>query len=323
MTRYLACQFSKSTFSTLVKESFDIDFSDVFRKSQIEYIFKYLKDLAASSVVLEFDYLDKDYLEDYSRYYVKCFSNHGHKTTRLHFFSNDVSHKEIDAALNNNEHMIQKIQDGYLGFMVIKPVQKTFIGKTCLKLYSSFYDDVEYRNCLKREYKVSLFGIPLCVKSVAFQEQDKVVSACATTAIWASLHAMKCRLIRDIPSCSEITSDALNHISQSENLFPNKELSNKQILRALDCQHLRHHVFNIQKYDGQKFINNIKIHIDSGIPLILGADVYKKNTSGSYERLDGHAVTILGYKNDDNEDRAIYVHDDRFGPFARAVVKGV
>lgn len=320
MARYLACKFEKSTFSALVKESFDIDFLNVFTKEQIDYFFRYLKDLKANSIVLEFDYLDKDYLEDYARYYVKCFNNHGHKTARLHFFSNDVYHQEIDSALKNDPSSIKLVQENYLGFMVIKPIQKTFIGKTCLKLYDKFQNGkTSSRNCLKRSYKVNLFGISLSVESVAFQEQDKVVSACATTAIWSSLHAMKCCPIRDIPSCSEITSNAMNHIVESANLFPNKELSNKQILRALDCQKLRNHVFNIEKYDSDKFLKTIQHHIDSGLPLILGIDVYRKNSKNVYEKLAGHAVTILGYKKDPLP--AIYIHDDRLGPFARAIIK--
>ncbi|WP_234427663.1 hypothetical protein, partial [Vibrio anguillarum] len=83
---------------------------------------------------------------------------------------------------------------------------------------------------------------------MAFQEQDKVVSACATTAIWSSLHAMHWKNVREIRSCSEITTNALNHINGSSNSFPNRELSNKQILRALDCEKLKHHTIDLCDY---------------------------------------------------------------------------
>ena len=317
MTSYLVCRFEKLTLSNLVKESFGADFPNIFKKRQVDYIFRYLKDIGAKSVLLEFDYIDKDYLEDYSRYYVKCFNNYGHKTARLHFFSNDIEHSDINSALLGSLKHTKKLQSSYLGFMVVKPLQKTFIGKTCLKAYDRLIYS-NYRKCLVRAYDVDLFGIRLKVESVAFQEQDKVVSACATTAIWSSLHAMSWRSVRGIPACSEITTNAINHIDGSTNMFPNKELSNKQILRALDVEGLRHHSLNLSDVDKSDFFDMVRTHIDSGLPLILGVDVYSIGEGKKLKKLAGHAVTILGYKSAYDGDDAIYIHDDRLGPYARA-----
>ncbi len=317
MISYLVCRFEKLTLSNLVKESFGADFPNIFKKRQVDYIFRYLKDIGAKSVLLEFDYIDKDYLEDYSRYYVKCFNNYGHKTARLHFFSNEVSHAFISSALSGSTQNVETLQDSYLGFMVIKPLQKTFIGKTCLKIYDKL-NFSNSRKCLTRSYDVDLFGIRLKVESVAFQEQDKVVSACATTAIWSSLHAMLWRNVRDIPACSEITINAINHIDGSINMFPNKELSNKQILRALDVEGLRHHSINLSHIDNVSFFDIVRTHINSNLPLILGADVYSIDNEKQLTKLAGHAVTILGYKVASNGEYAIYIHDDRLGPYARA-----
>ncbi|GLI37549.1 hypothetical protein GHYDROH2_10500 [Geobacter hydrogenophilus] len=59
----------------------------------------------------------------------------------------------------------------------------------------------------------------------------------------------------------------------------------------------------------------VRCHIDSNVPLILGADIYNKK--GTF--MGGHAVTILGYQKE-GEKLSLYVHDDRFGPFAKARV---
>ena len=124
--------------------------------------------------------------------------------------------------------------------------------------------------------------------------------------------------VREIPSCSEITTNAINHIRGSSNSFPNRDLSNKQICRALDFEKLKYHIKDISASSADDFFSIVKTYIDSKIPLILGVDVYKKNGE-SLSRLDGHAVSIVGYKiADDPSHRAIYVHDDRLGPFARA-----
>ncbi len=317
---FLVCQFGKSTVSNLVKECFGSDFPDIFQKRQIDYIFRYLADLKARSVLLEFEYVDKDYLEDYSRFYVKRFSSLGHKCARLHFFACDLDHRSIDELLSGNTGGGLDLQSCYLGFMVVKPLPKTFIGKTCLSQYVGLNAATD-RRALTRRYDVNLFGIDLHVDSIAFQEQDKVVSACATTSIWTSLHALNWRPVRSIPSCSEITTNAINFIEGSSNSFPNKELSNKQILRAMDVEGLRYHMESLQQLSRDEIFETVKCYIDSKLPIILGADVFAVNGKKALRKLAGHAVAVLGYK--DGDKKSLYIHDDRLGPFARATFKAL
>lgn len=323
MIPFLVCEFDKSTLSNLVKECFGSFFPEIFHKRQINYLYRYLSDLGAKTVLLEREYVDKDYLEDFSRYYVKCFSNAGHKCARLHFFSKKVSHGELEALLASPDAQAGRteLNQKYLGFIVIKPLPQTFIGKTCLKQYSRDDKSRKSKHCLARIYDVDLFGIKLQVESIAFQEQDKVVSACATTSIWSALHALKSQSIREIPACSEITTNAINHIDGSSNSFPNKELSNKQIMRALDVERLRYHAEPfLQSGTQSDFLQTVCCHIDSEIPLILGVDVYGIETNGTLKKVAGHAITILGYKSD-IDDQTIYIHDDRLGPYARATFR--
>ncbi len=65
MTPFLVTEFGKPAISNLVKECFGSDFSDIHSKPQVDYIFRYLNDLHADSVLLEPEYVDKDYLEDH------------------------------------------------------------------------------------------------------------------------------------------------------------------------------------------------------------------------------------------------------------------
>jgi hypothetical protein len=316
---YLVCEFDKKTLSSLVRERFGDDFPNINKKRQIQYIYNYLKDLEAKTVLLESEYVDKDYLEDYSRYYVRCFNRYGERCARLHFFTHEFDSKDFQELLTNHGPKKSGIyKENYLGFVVIKPLPKTFIGKTCLKTYPTFSSSLN-KNVLTQTYQVNLFGIDLEIESVAFQEQDKVVSACATTAIWSMYHAQQGFDTKKVPSCSAITLSAINHIVDSSNSFPNKGLTNKQILRAIDTQNLRNHKIELKNgVTDDQFIDLIKILTNSNIPAILGGDVYQKN--GAQWQLSGsHAVTVLGFKNCSSN--AIYIHDDRIGPFAKASIK--
>ena len=46
---------------------------DVDNKIHKQYFSDYFAELDAKTIVLEYEYVDRDYLEDFSSYYVKCF----------------------------------------------------------------------------------------------------------------------------------------------------------------------------------------------------------------------------------------------------------
>ncbi len=321
LPEFLVCEFAKETLSLLVRERFGSDFPSIIDKNQIDYLYKYLDSLGCKTILLESEYVDRDYLEDYSRYYVKCFTRYGERCARLHFFSESFNHSDFTEKLQKYNTATQSaLNQIYLGFIVVKPLPKTFIGKSCLKVYPSIQES-QTKKVIKRTYNISLFGIPLNLETVAFQEQDKVVSACATTAIWTALQALDTKDLRTVPSCSEITLSAINHVSESSNSFPNKGLSNKQILRALDTQGYINHkisVDTISEEGKESFMNVAKSYVRSGIPIILGADVYDID-GDKVEKNDGHAVTIVGY----DSNTAVYIHDDRVGPFAKATIHDI
>ncbi len=334
MTPYLITSFEEATLAALIHEPYGYDHADIFDKPQITYIYNYLKSFmpepepgkTAGSILLEPEYIDRDFLEDYSRFYVRRFGNDGYKCARLHFFSSKITHQRLDALLagDSEELTLDALQDHYLGFMVIKPLTKTFVGKTCLRVAGDKGTGAGTKKKISKRYEVNLFGVPLYVDSIAFQEQDKVVAACATTAIWTALHGLPGRSVKDIKSCSEITTAALNFVDGSSNGFPNKELSNKQIQRTLDVEGLRYHNSNLEAYTQEFFRTHLASHIDSDLPVILTGTVYGLTPvdpeSEDAERVSvkaGHAITALGY-DFRNEASWVYVHDDRLGPYARA-----
>lgn len=313
---YLVSDFNKNLISVLIKQCFGAYFPDINAKTQISYLINYLSELDAKTVVCETEYLDKDYLEDYSNYYVKCFSNYPSRCARLHFFSHQFTHEEFKEAISSQTtHLEDVFKNSYLGFVVIKPLPMTFMGRTCLKAYKPKGESQKYLN---RVYQANLFGINLEVESAAFQEQDKVVSACATTALWSLLHASEYGHFRQIPSPSEITLQALSDLPLSINGFPNKGLTQGEVIRALDKCKMKHHelTINANNGDSSDLLDTIQAYIDSNVPIFMGVSVYREKDSGIYEYKGEHAVTVLGYRYE--ELSSIYLHDDRIGPFVKA-----
>ncbi len=305
--------------------------------------FIYLKDYLGSSdmntqtIVIEENYISKDFLHDYATYYSLCFEQYPKFCKRVHFFSNKFSEDEFVKILLQKEDDRKDFWEHYLGFVVVKPIPVTVIGYTVLKTYSNSINFNDRNFWGVRQYKVHLFGNEIELTSLAFQEQDSVLSACATTAIWSMLNKASVDFHTIMKSPSQITKDADNTSPDGSRLFPNKGLNLLQICQAILNSGL---VSEIKQPDSRlnfpdgSFINIVtnsylkkilNAYSPIGIPIILIINVPNGSNYGL------HAITISGFKQNapvaispkaeiswlsDNIEK-FYAHDDQWGPFAR------
>ncbi|MFO7735466.1 MAG: hypothetical protein R6W70_04540 [bacterium] len=288
----------------------------------------------AKTIVCENNYTDRDYLEDYSAYYSRCLNDYGRRCFRLHFFSDKkISNDFFISAIKNQteEDKLKDLKASYLGFIIIKPLPSKFIGRTCLKTYPS----VSGRNFpITRIYNVNLFGIELEVKTLAFQEQDTVVSACATSALWSVFHGTGILFHHQILSPVEITRHATDQLPIRSRIFPNSGLVLEQMAHAIKDVGLEPLlVSGLYKNNSSLLTTNIYSYLKLGIPLIMGGFIYKKQ-SGKYSLKGSHAVAVTGFSLPEKhsiKDKSapfcaeaidkIYCHDDQIGPFARYELK--
>jgi len=196
--------------------------SEVRDKNHFDYFLGYLIALDANTIIVEPDYVSKDYLHDYVSYYSLCHEKYPKTCKRVHFFSLPFSVQDFETWVNNGIPSVD-IRNSYLGFIVVRPIPNTVIGFTILKTYqySTGFGQRNYWGI--KQYSIHLFGVELKLNSLAFQEQDSVVSACATAAIWSMLHGAAARSANTVllKSPSEITRDAGNS-SDGSRVFPNK-----------------------------------------------------------------------------------------------------
>ncbi|MGD9730294.1 MAG: hypothetical protein AB7V39_28490, partial [Nitrospiraceae bacterium] len=153
------------------------------------YFRDYFRALKAKTIVVEEHYVDRDYLEDFVGYYGRCFRPPGRYCVRIHFFRSSFAVEDLDNFLANQSNRKSFLRSKfkskqYLGFVVVKPLPKTFIGRTCLRTYPTASTGRHFPAL--RDYDVSLFGVSLTVRSLAFQEQDTEVARCATAALWST-----------------------------------------------------------------------------------------------------------------------------------------
>ena len=304
------------------------------KKTHCAYFREYFGALKAATIVVEREYIDHDYLDDYAAYYVRCFQEYARRTFRLHFFSESFDGEAFGNLLTGAGEALSlsSLQDTYLGFVVVKPLPGATIGRTCLKTYP---DDGGRRHYpLLRTYDVSLFGLPLQVESLAFQEQDTVVAACATSALWTCFQGTGKLFQHAIPSPVDITQAATQHLPDKPELtgarrLPNAGLTTTQMAFAVRAVTLEPHLTRVP--DHYVLSSTLYAYLRGGIPSILL--FWLVDTAGEKpERLGPHAVAVTGYSLGYSQPtphakngfllRAgrmdkLYVHDDRVGPFAR------
>ncbi|WP_282160379.1 hypothetical protein [Ulvibacterium marinum] len=327
-------KYTKNSFAGAVTNAYTPK-KIIQEKNQFKFLHEYLtsSELAVKTIVIEDNYISKDFLDGHASYYSYCFENYPNVCKRVHFFRNEFDEKTFqNQILEKNDDF----WEDYLGFVVVKPIPITVIGFTVLKTYSNHGSLRSFWGT--RDYLVHLFGIEININSLAFQEQDTVIAACATTAIWSMLNKASLDFHTILKTPSQITRDADNVSPDGSRLFPNKGLSLLQICQSIVNSGLVSEVKKGDVYKDKIFKNVISgeylqkilnAYSPIGIPIILVVLVPNGKSYGA------HAITISGFKQepltterpkDDITWHAkniikLYAHDDQWGPFARVTFK--
>lgn len=302
-------------------------------KNIVRSIYKLIeKDLR--SIVVEHIYIDRDYIEDYAGFFSRSFKDYYSKCSRLHFSSlslDEQGYRELFQFADSRE----EFKASYLGFMVLKPLPKSIVGKTCLNTIEAKAPSNTI--VLSTNYAVNLNGIDLSVNGVAFQEQDKATSACSTNAIWTLFQLSSQLYQHPIRSPHAITKTATEQVySELTRSFPNKGLSVTQMLAAIRDVGIDYDVHKVNR-DDDFFKGIIYSYIKNNIPcLIASAVTHKKNKvfPTMNRKIGAHAVTVLGCKFGSNKIRrykksgmlspvsltssrvsGFIIHDDGVGPY--------
>lgn len=293
---------------------------------QAAYLAGYLERLGAKTILVENDYIDRDYLTDFASYYVTCFEKYDSRCKRLHFFSSTFDTASFERWIRRRSDSDDlALQKAYLGFIVARPLPQTIVGRTALKTYEpDGAIDRRYRTL--RTYEVNLFGLPLRVDSLAYQQQDTVVAACATVALWSAFHKTSELFHHPLLRPSEITADA-NTVQGGTRAMPSSGLRVEQVCAAIRRAGLEPLAQSVQKQT--LLMSTIHGYLEYGIPVILLGRVEEFSYSGHAITVTGYALgavsapigeqTLANVTSIGRRIQKLYVHDDNIGPFARSV----
>jgi hypothetical protein len=295
---------------------------------RIKYLFGYLDELQCKKMLIEEEYVDGPYLDDYSQFYVKCFRQYERFCRRIHFFRTGFDEKNFELLIDNKlpESQVASLISSYIGYVVAKPLPQAVVGRTLLETYPP---DGGRRNfpCLA-DFSANIYGFCLPITSLPFQEQDTVAAACATTALWSAIHKCSQLFRTECPTPATITQYATRHVLTSRPI-PSHGLNVYQMCNAIREVKLEPEVFYMS---GRiPLASLIYAYMRAELPVILGIDIETKGM---------HAITLAGYslEKDKQREREVhpnydgrnlkglyiskfYAHDDQIGPFSRLEIQ--
>ncbi len=255
----------------------------------------------------------------------------------MHFFDQQISTARIRNFLKTStanppdEEVAGLIDDAYIGFMVVKPLPETVIGRTCLRTY---VPEGRREYPTTRLYTANLFGLDLEVKTLAFQEQDQTVSACATSCLWSLLQGTSVLFQHKELSPVQITTAASARVPTQTRSLPSDGLTFIQMADVIRSVGLESVAIEVE--DEFVFRSTVFAYLYAGIPVAM---CIGEGDTDEERETNLHAVTVTGFSlgrqitkcncGDTNcrfllrssQIDELYSHDDQVGPFAKMVIQ--
>ena len=290
--------------------------SSLKRKHQYKALLTYLQRLNAKVILVEKEHLSNSYASDYAAEYSFGLKHVNKSCKRLHFFSGDFS--TLEKLLNTSQNELQK---SYLGCITIRPIPNVLFGTILLAIPQNVKNSNFWAI---RKYEIEILGSVLAIDTLAFQEQDGLISACATIALWSSLHALHKLFKTPILSPNVISHRA--HIRAHNRIRGADEVGLDindlcNVIKSVDLYPLVRTINDSRKKDTGLISSMIYPYAKMKLPVMLGLEL---------DDDEQHLITVNGF--DPPTDFAqkgknlysyggfvsiIYAHDDQTGPFTK------
>jgi hypothetical protein len=230
----------------------------------LRWVYQHVREQEADAALLEHEYIDGDYRDEYANFYIKVFRNLPDRCERLHFWAGKR----------------------YLGYCSIRPVPGQPVCRTMLDPGPTFEEAV---SCIVAA-RAQPYGRKLVVPAFPFISQDRQYGRCAHAVLWMVSHYH--HLLHDTPA--HTMSDIVNAAAEdeTERVVPSAGLTEEQIgstLRRIGLSAAMYRVWD----DGDALLDEVAItrlvrrYLNSRIPVVLG-------TPGHLTALIGARATASG-----------------------------
>jgi hypothetical protein len=233
---------------------------------------------AVKAVLIETDYVDKDYRSTYYNFYAKKGHHYEPNCLRLHFFDETVRFHQNTLRLSQPD---ERLSDHYYGYVVLRPTGINTIGRSVLS------PDVRRgapRHIVAAFHKVHLLGYTLAIHGFPSMDQHIDISVCAHAACWSILRHYSERFA----VYREYLTHDITRMAQQFNpggLVPSKGLVVPQAERIFQEAGTFPLIIARRRKpaDDPSFYRQLAAYIDSAFPLFAAMQSRR------------HAVAVVGY----------------------------
>jgi hypothetical protein len=296
---------------------------------QADFLNCYLHDIGVKTVIIEPYYFDRDYLAEFAAYYAVCASGYPNTCQRIHFLKADLSHADLMRAASGDEGTKALLAEAYAGFSIIRPILEAPFGRTVLEWYRK--DSDPERVIAQRRYTSHLLGVEFNVDGLAWQQQDRGVSACATVGLWSMLQSSAFDAFHAIPTTAQITR-AAHRREFRRRMFPSMGLEIDQIMEAIVANELAPMIVEgdvsseadraTLGFSPLKLAAVMASFLRSGYPiLVCGITPRGKHVACAVGFRTAPPPPLNGVGYEDDAINTFFLHDDNVGPNARFLLE--
>jgi len=234
-----------------------------------------------TSALLERDYIDADYRDEFSHFYAQTFRRLPDRCERLHFFSSDKS------------------RERYLGYLILRPILGRPVCRTMLSPPRGLTKAV---SCVASSSSTP-YGYAHNVRGFPYISQDYQYGVCSHAALWMVAFYFHLEFARPRYYLSDIASAAVRHQDLLPSL-PSDGLTLRQIMGVLHDLKMPPITYRIDRElpRGEDMETIACRYLNSRLPVIL--------------LKEQHATVLVGYGHD--EHGFFFVsHDDATGPYLK------
>lgn len=228
--------------------------------------------LRVAAVLIEREYIDKDYRSTFYKHYAKKGRPYRDDCVRLHFFDAGVSYDDAQTDLRS---MAGSLEGQYFGFIVLRPTLESTIGRSIL---SPDIRNGAQGKAIQGEHGVHLLGHKLRVWGFPSMAQHGDISVCAHVCCWSILRHYSERY----PQTSEWL---LQDISKLASTFDPGDLTPGLGLNVLHAKYVLQAAGTyplVVSGEDDLFHEQFLAYLESGFPLFVSVK-------------QQHAVVAAGY----------------------------
>ena len=256
-----------------IVHGYNFDINSV--KSQVENRFDSIRD--ELYVYLEYPYVDRVFRDSYYFYFSTKHKDYFRDCIRLSFFNKNIRLNHF----RDNKY-IKKLQDSFIGFMVIRPTAPNIVGRSMLS--PKAFKNSNFLTCLTKA-DCMINGVKFETKAFPHSSQDCESITCAETTIWSCMEYFGTRYVEYMPALPSKIIRILNNLSY-QRLLPSTGLTINQISYALKELGFGSRLYSREAFNENEFKKILFYYIESGIPVIASLENEKI----------GHAVVLTGHE---------------------------